>query len=381
MTSPINDKKSIITLILVSLAILLVFWKYRDYVLNPWTRDGQVRAQVIQITPRISGPIINLPIEDNQYVKKGDLLFEIDPRTYKASLDQAIGELGQTRDNLSALGKQVEAASAEVEMALAKITESESELRKSEAHLVDATSTYNRMKRLVRKGHVSKQHFDQATETYDQALASKDESIAALLSARASHRQAIAQLAHAKANLGAPGEENAQLRSSIANLKNAELNLEFTRVRAPVDGYITNLNLRLGSQCVANQPVLALIDTDSFWIHGYFRENDIAGIQSGNQAVITLMSYPEHPLEGYVDSVGWGVAQSDGSTGFDLLPTVSPTFEWIRLAQRIPVRVHLKELPAGVRLRVGSTASVLVRTGTTSDQPQTPAVAVPKALQ
>ena len=170
-------------------------------------------------------------------------------------------------------------------------------------------------------------------------------------------------MAEAKANLGAPGDANASIREARAAVRQAELDLEFTKVRAPADGYITNLNLRIGSQAVANQPVLALVDVNSYWVHGFFRETFIGQIQKGDKAIITLMAYPDTPIEGYVDSLGWGIAQQDGSTGFELLPNISPTFEWIRLAQRVPVRIHLAEVPEEIKLRVGTTASVLVKTG------------------
>ena len=199
--------------------------------------------------------------------------------------------------------------------------------------------------------------------------------------ANAALLQAQAELAGAQAELGAPGEDNAQLRSARAALETARLNLEFTRMTASVDGYVTNLNLRLGSQAVANQPVLALVDTASFWVHGYFRETMIADVNPGDRAIVTLMTYPDRPVEGRVDSIGWGISQSDGSTGQDLLPTVSPTFQWIRLAQRIPVRIHLDELPEGVALRVGTTGSVLVMTGTGGVGGEEGIPAVPKALQ
>jgi multidrug resistance efflux pump len=148
-------------------------------------------------------------------------------------------------------------------------------------------------------------------------------------------------------------------------------------VRAPVDGYITNLNVRIGSQAVANQPMLALVDVNSYWIDGFFKEDIIGDVHAGNEAVVTLMTYPDQPLEGYVDSLGWGIAQQDGSTGFDLLPNVNPSFEWIRLAQRVPVRIYLNEVPESVQLRVGTTCSVLVKTGTESDA----VPAAPKLLQ
>jgi multidrug resistance efflux pump len=182
-------------------------------------------------------------------------------------------------------------------------------------------------------------------------------------------------------------KENAQRRAEAAvegakgKLTQAQLDLEFTQVTAPVNGYVTNLNLRLGSQAVANQPVLALIDVNSFWVHGYFRENHIEGIGRGDRAVVTLMSYPDRPLEGRVDSLGWGIAQQDGSTGENLLPSISPTFQWIRLAQRVPVRVHLIDLPENIELRVGTTASVMIMTEETGGGAVKPVPALPGALQ
>jgi multidrug resistance efflux pump len=165
-----------------------------------------------------------------------------------------------------------------------------------------------------------------------------------------------------------------------AALQQAKLNAEFTEVKASVDGYVTNLNLRLGSQAVANQPALALIDINSFWVHGFFREDRIGGVQPGDRAIVTLMSYPDRPLEGKVDSLGWGIAQDDGSTGYNLLPNINATFEWIRLAQRVPVRVHLVDPPADIPLRVGTTASVMVMTEDDSSTAE-PVPPLPRALQ
>jgi multidrug resistance efflux pump len=196
---------------------------------------------------------------DNQFVKAGDLLFEIDPRTYAAALDQASAELDETRDDLKDLEQQV---------------------------------------------------------------------------------------------------------------------------KASVDGYVTNLTPRLGSRAVANQPALALVDVNSYWVHGFFRETMVGRVKAGDHAVIILVSYPDAPLKGIVDSIGWGIAQQDGSTGQDLLPTINATFGWIRLAQRVPVRVHVEAVPDEVALRVGTTASVLVRTGTaagSASNEKTPPV--PAALQ
>jgi multidrug resistance efflux pump len=373
--------KLLLSGVIVLAAIGILAAKYWNYITNPWTRDGQVRAQVIQVAPRVSGPIVDLPIKDNQSVKAGDLLFEIDPRTYQVSLDQARAGLDETRDDLAALEKQVEAAKASVAEAESAIQEAKSSLQGAAAQFADAKVTFERNRTLVAKGTISKQRFDDMKAQYQVALANKEQADAALLESNSALLQAKANLAQAQAHLGAPGEDNAQLRGAKAAVKEAELNLEFTRIKASVDGYVTNLDLRLGSQAVANQPALALVDVNSYWVDGYFRENYIAGISEGDRAIVTLMSYPDKPLEGRVDSHGWGISQDDGTTGNDLLPTISATFEWIRLAQRVPVVVHLLEVPDDVKLVVGTTASVLVMTGTHGDASKEPVPAVPRALQ
>jgi multidrug resistance efflux pump len=373
--------KYLLTGAIFLIAVIVVLFKYWDYVTNPWTRDGQVRAQVVQITPRVSAPIIKLPIADNQLVKAGDLLFEIDPRTFEAALEQARAQLDNTRDEIEALEKQVEAAQADVKAASANIKRAEAEIRGYAGRVEQADAEYKRQQILIKQRATSQKRVESARGNYIAVVNEKANAEAQLLQMQAQLGEAEANMAKAQADLGAPGEKNAQLRLAKAQVREAELNLEFTRVKAPVDGYVTNLNLRLGSQAVANQPALALVDMNSFWVHGFFRENYIEDIREGDRAIVTLMTYPDKPLDGRVDSLGWGIAQQDGSTGSDLLPTISPTFEWIRLAQRVPVRIHLDKVPEDVKLRVGTTASVLVMTGTSQETNKKKAVAAPKALQ
>jgi multidrug resistance efflux pump len=281
----------LVTFVAVVVAGMVLASMFREYLFQPWTRDGHVRAQVIKITPRVGGPIIDLPIHDNQAVIRGDLLFKIDPRTYQLAIEQAEAKLKQAQ------------ASERVKLDQAKRAR---DLSKKD------------------KGAIS-----------EQALVRKEND---LLVARA------------------------DVKVAEANLHAARLDLEFTEVRAPVDGYVTNLLLRYGSQTVANQPALALIDTDSFWVHGFFKETQIENIRPDNKVVIKLMTYPDAPLEGVVESMGWGIAQQDGAPAADLLPTINPSFDWIRLAQRIPVRIRLTHIPDEVDLRVGTTASVFVMT-------------------
>ena len=152
----------------------------------------------------------------------------------------------------------------------------------------------------------------------------------------------------------------ADIDSAREALNNAKLNLARTKVYAEVDGWVSNINLQVGSQAVANKPILALVDRNTFWVFGFFREDAVSKIVVGDEARVTLMAYPDRPLKGRVESIAWGITPPDGNPGPNLLPKVKPVFQWIRLAQRIPVRIALEELPPEVKLRVGMTASVMI---------------------
>jgi multidrug resistance efflux pump len=376
-----NRKTYLATGAVVLIAVALVLLKYWDYVVNPWTRDGQVWANVIQIAPRVSGPIVDLPIKDNQFVKAGDVLFQIDPRTYQVALEQAKAELDETSNQFASLSEQVLAAAAAMEASRHAVTQASSGIRETESDLARDRAEYRRQEEMLPRKATSQKAYQQAKAAYQVTVQQRRTAQAGLGQAKANLAQAEANLAEAKANLGAVDNENPQIRAAKAAFQQAELNLEFTTVVAPVDGYVTNLLLRLGSQMVANQPQLALIDVNSYWIDGYFRENYIDRVKPGDRVVATLMSYPDKPVIGRVESIAWGIAQQDGSTGFQLLPSISPTFEWIRLAQRLPVRVRITEVPEGVVLRVGTTCSVLVETGTAGEDGDGSATPVPRALQ
>lgn len=376
-----NYLKYLLTGAIIAVAVTLVLVKYWDYVVNPWTRNGQVQANVIQIAPRVSGPIVELPIRDNQLVKAGDLLFEIDPRTFQASLDQARAQLDQMGGNIEALDNKVAAAKAGVAESQATIEQARSEIAEAVANISKYKADYERFQYLLDKEATSQMTVDHAKARYEVSVQQKISAEAKLRQAQASLAESEASLAEARAQLVSLGKTNPQIRAAVAAVRQAELNLEFTKVKAPVDGYVTNLDLRLGSQAVANQPALALVDVSSYWVYGFFRETSIAPMRRGDRAIVTLMTYPDTPIKGHVDSIGWGIAQQDGATGSELLPNVNPTFEWIRLAQRVPVRVHLTDVPKRVKLRVGTTCSVLVMTGTADKEKDKAVPPVPAPLQ
>ena len=274
----------LVTGAIVLAAIAVGVQRWRVYLENPWTRDGQVQANVIQIVPRVSGPIVTLPIRDNQFVHAGDLLLEIDPRTYQASLDQARAQLDQTGGNIEASMKQVESARAGIEVSRGSISQAEDMRAQLTAVIARNKAELERQQEMLPKKATSQKAVERAQAMYDVSLEEKKTAEAAISQAEAKLLQSQAALAEAQAKLGARGDANPQLRLALAAVRQAELNLEFTKIHAPTDGYIANLRLRLGSHVVANQPTLALVDTASYWVDGFFKENQVGGIAVGRRA-------------------------------------------------------------------------------------------------
>jgi multidrug resistance efflux pump len=371
--------KMITTGVIVLAALGMIAYKFYDYTKYPWTRDGLVRARVVQIVPRVSGALVRVPIQNNQLVKEGDLLFEVDPSTFQATVNLARAQLDNMRDIVKSLAEQVDGLKASVGQHQAELGQAKFDVEGSAALAENARIIFERAKELRATGVNSQRDVDNRFATYQVALAQLNEARARVNQTTAALTQAKDDLARGLANLGELGEDNPRLRRAAADLEIAQLNLNFTKVWAPTDGYVTNLQLGVGDSAVANQPMLAVIDANSFYVQAFFRETFVGNFQNGDRAVVTLMSYPNTPLEGRVDSIGWGIAQQNGSTGFELLPSVKPTFEWIRLAQRIPVIVRIEKAPANIKLRAGTTASVVVITGTSTDGGQVPPV--PRVLQ
>ena len=281
--------KIILNLLIFGAAGYFGYEKYQDYFNNPWTRDGQVRAQVIQVSPRVSGMVTNIYVIDNQFVKKGTLLFEIDKSPFEIKIAQTKAEL--KREKVNVRGTRIE---------------------------------YKRVKKIASRDR--------------GAVSQKD-----LIRHEINYYKALAKIDAIKEKLNA-----------------VKLELTYTKIYASVDGYVSNINFQVGSQAVSNKAILALIDSNSFWVFGYFRESMISEIEIGSDATVTLMAYKDKPILGKVESIGWGIAHSDGNPGANLLPSIKPIFQWIRLAQRIPVRIKIDTLPDGVELRFGLSASVMV---------------------
>jgi multidrug resistance efflux pump len=279
----------IATLITFGAAIGLAWmaWDYYEY--TPWTRDGRVRVYTVQVAPEVSGTVVSLPITDTQFVHKGDVLFQIDPRTYENKLKQAIGRLAQA---------QAQASYLEAEAT-----------RRSE--LTDLSVSPEQRQNAVGIAQAASDAVLEATGALDQA----------------------------------------------------SLDLERTTIRSPVNGWISDLILQQGGFATAGKPAVTLVNADSFWVVGYFEETQLPRIRAGDSARVVLMAYPDRPARGHVAGFGHGIDVADAAPGVQGLPSVNPIFTWVRLAQRIPIRVELDDVPCPIVLSAGMTATVSIQDG------------------
>lgn len=282
------------TLLVLALAIWIGRTLWVHYMNTPWTRDGRVRADIINVAADVNGYVVNVPVKDNQLVKKGDVLLEIDPEHYEIAVKQA--------------------------QSLVASRKATWEMRKLNAH------RRADMDNLV----ISKENRDDASNIADSALA--------------------------------------DYQHALAQLDAALLNLKRTQVLATVDGYVTNLNVHRGDYARIGDPKMAVVDKDSFWVYGFFEETKLPHIRVGDKAELQMMS--GEVLKGHVESISRGIYDRDNPESRELVADVNPTFNWVRLAQRVPVRIHIDEIPEGFLLAAGTTCTVIVQQDDVDTHPE-----------
>jgi multidrug resistance efflux pump len=275
----------LVTLGTVALAALLGWAMWQAYMGEPWTRDGRVRAYVVTMAPEVAGRIVELPVADNQFVHKGDLLMVIEPTDYTIALAHAEAVVTQARANADNAAQK---ARRRAQLTTRETSEEEKQTYASDARVAEAA--------------------------YQQA---------------------------------------------VANLTRARVDLERTRIRSPVNGYVTNLLAQLGDYANVGQIRISVVDADSFWVDGYFEETQLEAIQEGDPADVKLMGYSQI-VHGHVNSIARGINVANAQPDQVGLASVNPIFTWVRLAQRVPVRIHIDQVPDGVRLVQGMTATVEV---------------------
>src|SRR5260221_917466 len=276
----------LITLGTVAAAVLLAWATWQVYMGSPWTRDGTVRAYVVTMAPEVAGRIVKLAVADNQFVHKGEVLFEIDPADYQIALEQA-----------------------------------QAQAQRDSAALAYARENESRKASLTKEGWASTDIYQQTTSALHQS-----EGIVAL------DKAAVAK---------------------------AQLDLRRTMIRSPVNGYVTNLLARIGDYATVGQRLISVVDADSFWVDGYFEETSLGRIHDGDPTTVKLMGYSQLVL-GHVDGVARGINVPNAQPNQAGLASVNPIFTWVRLAQRVPVRIQIDQVPDGVRLVVGMTATVQI---------------------
>ena len=313
-------------------AIAGLIYATRQYYVYPRTDDAYVRANTIGVAPHVSGPIVELPIVDNQPVSAGQLMFVIDPRPYQAAYDNAVAKLELTRLQVHALENSIGSARAQ-----------EQQHRANAAY---ARQYLDRIEPLLPK------HFVTADDVYNARTRYQAE--------QANVASAHAEVDKAQNDLGQLGNFNTRIRAAEAEVYNAKLNLDYCRVVAPFDGYVTNLNIAVGQYANEGHDVLSLVDDRVWYVMANFRENFLAHIRVGMSAEVFLLAYPGHSFRGHVQGVGWALYQENGAT-VQGLPAITPTLNWVRLSQRFPVRIILERPDLQFPYRMGATAVVTIQ--------------------
>jgi multidrug efflux system membrane fusion protein len=361
---------------------------------NPRTDDASVRTNFIEIAPEVSGRLVELPARDNAFVKKGGVLFAIDPRPYEYALQQALSDQASleqqiidekrkiaaqhnaedaARAGLHSSKTGIKTAGSSVDVAKATITRAQAAQATAEAQLKYATNDLNRIEPLLKKKYVTPDQVDQANTAVKVAQGNYDAAQASLAQAQAQYAEALlhqeqadASAAESAAKLGQAVHAVdrietllAQRDAKAARVLNARLDLERCRVVAPFDAYVTNMNISEGAYARPGSPLFTLIDTRNWWVIANYRESKLKDIRPGMHVDVYLMSHPNHRFNGVVESIGFGIFPEDGKAT-NGLPDIERTLNWVHLSARFPVRVRVQD-PDPAIFRMGQTAVTVVR--------------------
>lgn len=386
-----------VSIVLASAALILGLVVLRHTHRSPRTDDAEIFANFIGIAPQVEGPIMRLNVRDNQLVKKGDLLFEIDPRPYEYALERAIsdqatleGQIADEQRRIAALVSAVSVAKANVHSSQADVTRSASAVEQAQADVANAEQGVNRAKAewtyasnnlhrlepLLSKQFVTVDQVDRARTSESAQSEALKQAESQLLLSKAALKSALAQYERSGAGLDESKAQHEQAQHAVTTLeplvnqrgarasavKDGRYNLDNCQVYAPFDALVTNLNISEGAYAHIGQQVFTLIDARTWWAIGNFREGELSHISSGMRADVYVMSKPNLRFSGVVDSVGFGVSPDPDVIGRleAGLPEVQRTLNWVRLASRYPVRVRVQN-PSPELFRIGESALVTIR--------------------
>lgn len=347
---------------------------YRHYAVRESTDDAQVDAHIAPVSSRVSGTVLKINVDDNQFVKAGQVLVELDPKDYQVALQKAQADLADAQAGERAARTSVpitststrsavEMAQANVAAAQKQVNAANARLREAEANHTKAAQDLERMRQLVAKDEVSRQQFDSAIAAEQAARATVDAASAAVATAQSQVTQAEAQVKQAQtapqqvqvmeARAGAAG---ASVGRAQATLSQAQLNLQYTTIVAPFDGIVSKRNVEPGQVVQAGQPLLSVVNLSDVWITVNFKETQLAKMNVGQAASIHVDAY-DHDLKGHVDSIGGGTGAR-----FSLLPPENATGNYVKVVQRVPVKVVFESGQDISKLRPGMSVDVTVLT-------------------
>ena len=332
----------LITLATAAVAAALGWATWSAYMGAPWTRDGTVRTYVVTKAPEVAGRIVELQVADNQFVHKGDLLLVIDPTDFKIALEQAEAAVRQSQASVQNVEAQIASQQAQV-MA------NEAQTEQAQAALTFSQQQAARYRVLAEKQAGTVQMQEQTASGLLQNEAALKSAQAALAVAKRQIETLKAQLMSAEASV-AQAEAQRDL---------ARVNLARTQIRSPANGWVTNLLAQVGDYAPVGQSVISIVDADSFWVDAYFEETQLASVREGDPAKIKLMGHNEI-VGGEVGGVARAINVPNADPNHQGVANVDPIFTWVRLAQRVPVRIKIYQVPEGVRLVAGLTATVQV---------------------
>jgi membrane fusion protein (multidrug efflux system) len=290
------------------------------------TENAYVNARVVQVSSLVMGQVVDVPVKENVFVHKGDVLFALDKRPFEAALAEAEGKLRQAEQGTRADTSEVSASEADVARLRADLGNAETSLRRSQ--------------QLVQQGFLSKQALDDAQ--------------ARVNSAQAAVEAGVARVAKARAAIGTTSQGvTPAVRVAQAEVDKARLDLEHAVVLAPEDGVVTRFDLTRGTVVTPGNPLFALVVAKSHWVDANFKETELGGVRPGLPATIVVDMYPQHEFHGHVESLAGGTGAA-----FSLLPPQNATGNWVKVAQRVPVKVTIDDPDPNFPLRVGATATV-----------------------
>lgn len=316
-----------IAIAILAVIVFLAFQYWRHSHLSIATDNAYVNANTVEVAAQVAGPITRLYVQNNQHVDAGQRLFDIDPQPFQLAYDRARAQLTLAQQSVAEVGAGVSAAQAQV-------------LQRA-AELKNAKDTDWRTQKLVARGFFSRA----GGETANTQLAA----------AQAALQVAEANLQQARSALGAPGARNANVQAAEAAVKQAALDLQRSHVVAASSGTIANLDLRPGAMVQVNVPLFVIIGDRDYWVDANFKETELKKIQPGEPAEIEVDMYPHHPFSGVVESLSGG-----SGAAFSLLPPQNATGNWVKVTQRVPVRIRFLQTDSRYPLRVGTTAKVTV---------------------